>query len=178
VGGGYLFATPIISQPQTAILSTGSISDRAVVGTAGCCAPIMTHSLTTDHRAIDGAPQRFIDGLTALLERPQMLARQPTVRGHPAGPRAKSRRLGRLERLMRAAVMRNRPWSSMAAGSHRAGCSVLVVGHDRLRHLRSDLHAPASTPTGSSGVRRISGTPFVIPRCDVVKGHEFSARHG
>ena len=76
VGGGYLFATPIINQPQTAILGTGSISDRAVVRDGQVVVrPVMTYSLTTDHRAIDGAPAaRFIDGLTKLLERPQALA--------------------------------------------------------------------------------------------------------
>ena len=75
VGGGYLFATPIINQPQTAILGTGSISDRAVVRDGQVVVrPVMTYSLTTDHRAIDGAPAaRFIDGLTKLLERPQTL---------------------------------------------------------------------------------------------------------
>lgn len=76
VGGGYLFATPIINQPQTAILGTGSISDRAVVRDGQVVVrPIMTYSLTTDHRAIDGAPAaRFIDGLTKLLQQPQALA--------------------------------------------------------------------------------------------------------
>ncbi|MBI5284191.1 MAG: 2-oxo acid dehydrogenase subunit E2 [Chloroflexi bacterium] len=76
VGGGYLFATPIISQPQTAILGTGSISDRAVVRDGQVVVrPVMTYSLTTDHRAIDGAPAaRFIDSLTKLLQRPQALA--------------------------------------------------------------------------------------------------------
>jgi pyruvate dehydrogenase E2 component (dihydrolipoamide acetyltransferase) len=76
VGGGYLFATPIINQPQTAILGTGSISDRAVVRDGQVVVrPIMTYSLTTDHRAIDGAPAaRFIDGLTKLLQHPQALA--------------------------------------------------------------------------------------------------------
>jgi pyruvate/2-oxoglutarate dehydrogenase complex dihydrolipoamide acyltransferase (E2) component len=80
VGGGYLFATPIISQPQTAILGTGSISDRAVVRDGQVVVrPVMTYSLTTDHRAIDGAPAaRFIDSLTKLLERPQTLAADPT----------------------------------------------------------------------------------------------------
>ena len=76
VGGGYLFATPIINQPQTAILGTGSISDRAVVRDGQVVVrPIMTYSLTTDHRAIDGAlAARFIDGLTKLLQSPQTLA--------------------------------------------------------------------------------------------------------
>lgn len=76
VGGGYLFATPIINQPQTAILGTGSITDRAVVRDGQVAVrPIMTYSLTTDHRAVDGAPAaRFIDELTRLLQHPQALA--------------------------------------------------------------------------------------------------------
>ena len=70
VGGGWGFGTPIINQPQSAILGTGSITDRAVVRDGQIVArPVMTYSLTFDHRAIDGAPAaKFAARVTELLE--------------------------------------------------------------------------------------------------------------
>lgn len=70
VGGGWGFGTPIINQPQSAILATGSISDRPVVRDGQIVVrPIMTYSLTFDHRAIDGAPAaKFAARITELLE--------------------------------------------------------------------------------------------------------------
>jgi len=70
VGGGWGFGTPIINQPQSAILATGSISDRPVVRDGQVVVrPIMTYSLTFDHRVIDGAPAaRFAARITELLE--------------------------------------------------------------------------------------------------------------
>jgi pyruvate/2-oxoglutarate dehydrogenase complex dihydrolipoamide acyltransferase (E2) component len=56
VGGGWGFGTPIINQPQSAILGAGSISDRPVVRDGQVVVrPIMTYSLSFDHRVIDGA---------------------------------------------------------------------------------------------------------------------------
>jgi pyruvate dehydrogenase E2 component (dihydrolipoamide acetyltransferase) len=76
VGGGWGFGTPIINQPQSAILGTGSISDRAVVRDGQIVIrPIMTYSLTVDHRVIDGAPAAtFAARITQLLEDPSLLA--------------------------------------------------------------------------------------------------------
>ena len=74
-GGGWGFGTPIINQPESAILGTGSIVDRAVVkeGQIVIC-PIMTYSLTFDHRVIDGAPAtRFMLRLVEVLENPGLL---------------------------------------------------------------------------------------------------------
>jgi len=70
VGGGWGFGTPIINQPQSAILGTGSITDRPVVRDGQIVIrPIMTYSLTFDHRAIDGAPAaKFAARITELLE--------------------------------------------------------------------------------------------------------------
>ncbi len=70
VGGGWGFGTPIINQPQCAILGTGSISDRPVVRDGQIVVrPIMTYSLTFDHRAIDGAPAaKFAARVIELLE--------------------------------------------------------------------------------------------------------------
>ena len=57
---GSLFATPIINQPQAAILGIGAIQKRAVVVTHGgvdavAIRPMCYLSLTFDHRLIDGA---------------------------------------------------------------------------------------------------------------------------
>jgi len=74
-GGGYGFGTPIINQPESAILGTGSIVDRPVVRDGQIVVrPIMTWSLTFDHRVIDGAPAtQFILRLTEVLENPGLL---------------------------------------------------------------------------------------------------------
>ncbi len=75
VGGGWGFGTPIINQPQSAILGTSTITDRPVVREGEIVIrPIMTLSFTFDHRAIDGAPAAiFIAQLTQILENPGLL---------------------------------------------------------------------------------------------------------
>jgi len=72
---GYGFGTPIINQPQLAILGTGPIKDRpAVVDGEIVIRPIMTYSFTFDHRAIDGAPAAmFMMHLVKLIEHPELL---------------------------------------------------------------------------------------------------------
>jgi 2-oxoglutarate dehydrogenase E2 component (dihydrolipoamide succinyltransferase) len=57
---GTLMGTPIINQPQTAIVAAGVIKKRAVVietpdGDTIAIRPIMMMSVTYDHRVIDGA---------------------------------------------------------------------------------------------------------------------------
>jgi len=53
---GSLFATPIINQPQCAILGVGVIQKRAVViNDAIAIRPMVYISLTFDHRILDGA---------------------------------------------------------------------------------------------------------------------------
>jgi 2-oxoisovalerate dehydrogenase E2 component (dihydrolipoyl transacylase) len=57
---GSLFATPIINQPQAAILGTGAMQKRVVVmsdnrGDTLAIRPMMYVTLTFDHRIIDGA---------------------------------------------------------------------------------------------------------------------------
>lgn len=55
-GFGSLFSTPIINQPQAAILGIGSIQKRAVViNDAIAIRPMCYLSLSFDHRVIDGA---------------------------------------------------------------------------------------------------------------------------
>ena len=75
-GGGYRFETVIINQPESAILGTGGITDRAVVREGQIVIrPIMTYYLTFDHRVINGAvAAKFIDSLIQLLENPSSLS--------------------------------------------------------------------------------------------------------
>ncbi|MBM3796978.1 MAG: 2-oxo acid dehydrogenase subunit E2 [Acidobacteria bacterium] len=64
--------TPVINYPETAILGVGAIRQEAVVLASGGIAvrPMMTLSLTFDHRATDGAPAaRFLQTLVDLIER-------------------------------------------------------------------------------------------------------------
>ena len=68
---GSLFATPIISQPQTGILGVGVIQKRVVVtsGDAIAIRPMVYISLTFDHRVTDGATaDRFLAKVKETLE--------------------------------------------------------------------------------------------------------------
>lgn len=73
---GALFATPIISQPQVAILGIGGIEKRPVViDDAIAIRPMVCLSLTYDHRVIDGAvADQF---MAALKERLQAWTQWP-----------------------------------------------------------------------------------------------------
>ena len=75
VGGGYSYETPIINQPESAILLTGAITDRVVARDGQICIrPILTYSFTYDHRLLDGAvAARFMAGLIRLLENSRLL---------------------------------------------------------------------------------------------------------
>ncbi len=89
VAGGWRLGTPIINQPESAILATGTITDRpAVVNKQVVVRPIMTFSLTYDHRLIDGATAaKFLNDVIALLEHPQNLDGLPGT-GAGSGPGA------------------------------------------------------------------------------------------
>jgi pyruvate dehydrogenase E2 component (dihydrolipoamide acetyltransferase)/2-oxoglutarate dehydrogenase E2 component (dihydrolipoamide succinyltransferase) len=67
--------TPIINQPEAAILGTASIVDRpVVVDGAIAIRPIMPVSITFDHRIMDGAPPAlFLNHLHEMLSDPQMI---------------------------------------------------------------------------------------------------------
>jgi 2-oxoglutarate dehydrogenase E2 component (dihydrolipoamide succinyltransferase)/2-oxoisovalerate dehydrogenase E2 component (dihydrolipoyl transacylase) len=69
-GFGSLFSTPIIVQPQTAILGVGAVQKRAVViDDAIAIRPMCYLSLAFDHRVIDGATaDRFMSKVKAHLE--------------------------------------------------------------------------------------------------------------
>jgi len=72
--GGSLFATPIINQPQAAILGIGAIQKRAVVIShdgvdAIAIRPMCYLSLTIDHRVLDGATaDQFLTAIKVFLE--------------------------------------------------------------------------------------------------------------
>lgn len=70
-GFGSLFSTPIIHQPQIAILGIGAIQKRAVViDDAIAIRPMSYLSLSFDHRVIDGATaDRFMAKMKHYLER-------------------------------------------------------------------------------------------------------------
>jgi pyruvate dehydrogenase E2 component (dihydrolipoamide acetyltransferase) len=74
-GVGYSITTPVINQPEAAILGTGAVVDRAVVREGQIVVrPIMPLSLTFDHRLLDGAPiGKFFKRLQELLENPNLL---------------------------------------------------------------------------------------------------------
>ena len=72
---GSLFATPIINQPQCAILGVGAIQKRVVVisdaalGDVIAIRPMVYLSLTFDHRILDGAAaDHFLAKVVELLE--------------------------------------------------------------------------------------------------------------
>ncbi|MCX6268284.1 MAG: dihydrolipoamide acetyltransferase family protein [Bacteroidetes bacterium] len=71
---GTLMGTPIINQPQTAIVAVGAIKKRAVVietpdGDTIAIRPIMMMSVTYDHRVIDGAlGGQFLNRVVQYLE--------------------------------------------------------------------------------------------------------------
>ena len=72
---GGLFATPILNQPNLAILALGEIKDRPVVVDGAVAIRKMIYlSLTFDHRIIDGAEAaRFVRDLARILAKPGLL---------------------------------------------------------------------------------------------------------
>lgn len=69
-GFGSLFSTPIINQPQSAILGVGAVQKRAIViNDAIAIRPMCYLSLSFDHRIIDGAiADRFMSLVKQHLE--------------------------------------------------------------------------------------------------------------
>ena len=67
---GSLFGTPIINQPQVAILGIGGIEKRAVaINDAIAIRPMVYLSLSFDHRIIDGAvADQFMARMKAMLQ--------------------------------------------------------------------------------------------------------------
>jgi len=73
-GAGYRFETAIINQPESAILGTGGISDRAVVREGKIVIrPILTYYFTYDHRVIDGLKAaKFMNDVQKAFEQPDL----------------------------------------------------------------------------------------------------------
>jgi pyruvate dehydrogenase E2 component (dihydrolipoamide acetyltransferase)/2-oxoglutarate dehydrogenase E2 component (dihydrolipoamide succinyltransferase) len=75
LSSGWSVSTPIINQPQSVIVLTGGIFDKpVVVDKEIVIRPIMTVSITFDHRVMDGAPiHQFLNKFKSLIEQPEML---------------------------------------------------------------------------------------------------------
>lgn len=69
------FQTPILNQPEAAILAIGAIEDRPVVRDGQIVIrPIIAYSLTYDHRVINGfAGEQFLRTIRRFLENPSLL---------------------------------------------------------------------------------------------------------
>lgn len=72
---GGMFFTPVINYPEVAILGTGRIFDKPIAKNGQVViAPVMTLSLSFDHRLVDGATgQQFLNYVKQLLEEPELL---------------------------------------------------------------------------------------------------------
>ena len=71
LSSGYFYTTPIINQPQVAILGTGAIVKRPVVEDDQIVIrPVLNYNLTFDHRVINGAPAaKFSNRFMSVLQR-------------------------------------------------------------------------------------------------------------
>ncbi|UCH08243.1 MAG: 2-oxo acid dehydrogenase subunit E2 [Deltaproteobacteria bacterium] len=69
------FQTPILNEPEAAILGAGPIEERAVVRDGQIVIrPIMPYSLTFDHRAINGfGAEQFMGKIREFVESPHLL---------------------------------------------------------------------------------------------------------
>ena len=67
--------SPIINQPEVAILGVNTMQDKVVVVDGEICVrPIMNLSLTADHRVIDGSTAaQFLQRVKKLMENPALL---------------------------------------------------------------------------------------------------------
>jgi pyruvate dehydrogenase E2 component (dihydrolipoamide acetyltransferase) len=72
---GITHFNPIINQPNSAILGVGSIDKKMVIiEDKPEIRPIMTLSLTIDHRVVDGVPgAKFLQYIKKLLENPMLM---------------------------------------------------------------------------------------------------------
>jgi pyruvate dehydrogenase E2 component (dihydrolipoamide acetyltransferase) len=64
----------VLNPPQAAILAVGATEERPVArGGEVAVRPLLTVTLTVDHRAVDGAPAaQFLQTVKALLEEPAL----------------------------------------------------------------------------------------------------------
>ena len=75
VAGRWMVSTPILNQPETVIVQPGAIAERPVVVDGQVqVRPMMTMSITADHRVLDGVPvTRFFNKIAELIENPALL---------------------------------------------------------------------------------------------------------
>lgn len=73
--GVSVFFTPIINQPECAIMGTGPIVNKPVVRNGQIvAAPVMTYSFTADHRAINGyGAEQFMRSFQEVMETPGLI---------------------------------------------------------------------------------------------------------
>ena len=66
---------PIINPPESCIIGVGAVTEQAVVVHGGIrVEPVMTVSVSADHRVTDGVvAAQFFSTLKAVLEKPQEL---------------------------------------------------------------------------------------------------------
>jgi pyruvate/2-oxoglutarate dehydrogenase complex dihydrolipoamide acyltransferase (E2) component len=71
---GSLFFTPIINNPEVAILGMGKVADAPAVRAGQLVVrKVMYLCLSYDHRVVDGAPAvQFLQAVKGLLEQPEM----------------------------------------------------------------------------------------------------------
>lgn len=71
----WMISTPILNQPETVIVQPGAIAERPVVVDGQVqVRPMMTMSITADHRVLDGVPvTRFFNKIAELIENPALL---------------------------------------------------------------------------------------------------------
>jgi len=72
---GWTVSTPIINQPQSVIVLTGGIFEKPMALNGDVVVrPMMTTSITFDHRVMDGAPiHTFLSKFKAFIEQPELL---------------------------------------------------------------------------------------------------------
>jgi pyruvate dehydrogenase E2 component (dihydrolipoamide acetyltransferase)/2-oxoglutarate dehydrogenase E2 component (dihydrolipoamide succinyltransferase) len=72
---GWTVSTPIINQPQSVIVLTGGMFEKPMaVNGEVVVRPMMTTSITFDHRVMDGAPiHTFLSKFKAFIEQPELL---------------------------------------------------------------------------------------------------------
>ena len=148
---GALFDTPIINQPQVAILGTGAVVKRPVViddanlGETIAVRQMVYLALTYDHRLVDGADAaRFLTDVKG------------AARVRPVRP---------LTERDRCASSSPGPQGSSAATS-TDGTSTASAGHQVVRLVRRTPAGPATSRSGTRTPARVD--PDVIEAADVV----------
>jgi pyruvate dehydrogenase E2 component (dihydrolipoamide acetyltransferase) len=94
---GYRFETPIINQPESAILGTGGISDRVVVRDEKIVIrPILTYYFTYDHRVIDGlTAAKFMRDVQKAFEQPGLFIDSGNLEKASSGVSSPNQRFNR-----------------------------------------------------------------------------------